>query len=211
MGIHTIRKGLDLPIKGAPEQRVYDGSAVGRVALMAADYPYMKPKMLVSEGDTVKIGQPLFEDRKAKAVRFTAPAAGTVIGVNRGARRVLLSVVIAVDETGTAADHHSFESFKADADHDGESVRALLFESGLWTSFRARPHDRVPSSDEDCVSIFVTAIEEVVRARDCLVLTGNAGCLLQIATEARLQGKGFALMHPMDLLDMSYRGETLKP
>ncbi len=159
MGIHTIRKGLDLPIKGAPEQRVYDGSAVGRVALMAADYPYMKPKMLVSEGDTVKIGQPLFEDRKAKAVRFTAPAAGTVIGVNRGARRVLLSVVIAVDETGTAADHHSFESFKADADHDGESVRALLFESGLWTSFRARPHDRVPSSDEDCVSIFVTAID----------------------------------------------------
>ena len=44
-----------------------------------------------------------------------------------------------------------------------------------------------------------------------LVLTGNAGCLLQIATEARLQGKGFTVMHPMDLLDMSYRGEALEP
>ena len=44
-----------------------------------------------------------------------------------------------------------------------------------------------------------------------LVLTANAGCLLQVATEARLQGKGFAVMHPIDLLDMSYRGETIQP
>jgi Na+-transporting NADH:ubiquinone oxidoreductase subunit A len=56
MGIHTIRKGLDLPITGAPKQEVHDGPSVGRVALMAADYPYMKPKMLVQEGDQVKIG-----------------------------------------------------------------------------------------------------------------------------------------------------------
>jgi Na+-transporting NADH:ubiquinone oxidoreductase subunit A len=159
MGIHTIRKGLDLPIKGAPEQRVHDGPVVGRVALMAADYPYMKPKMLVQEGDTVKLGQPLFDDRKANAVRFTSPAAGTVAAVNRGAKRALVSVVINVDESGGSADHHSFEAYSSDAALDGEGVRALLFESGLWTAFRARPHDRVPSSDEDCASIFVTAID----------------------------------------------------
>ena len=159
MGIHTIRKGLDLPINGSPKQEVHDGPMVGRVALMAADYPYMKPKMLVKEGDQVKRGQPLFDDRKANAVRFTSPAAGTVIGVNRGAKRVLISVIVEVNETGGAEDNHIFEAYDGSAPLDGSNVRALLFESGMWTALRARPHDRVPSSDEDCASIFVTAID----------------------------------------------------
>ena len=139
MGVHYIRKGLDLPINGAPKQEVHDGSSVSRVALMAADYPYMKPKMLVGEGDLVKCGQPLFDDRKAESVRFTSPAAGTVVAVNRGARRVLISVVIEVNETGGPEDNHPFASFDADATLDGDKVRALLFESGLWTALRARP------------------------------------------------------------------------
>ena len=64
MGVHYIRKGLDLPITGAPKQEAHDGPEISRVALMADDYPYMKPKMLVKEGDSVKRGQPLFDDRK---------------------------------------------------------------------------------------------------------------------------------------------------
>ena len=159
MGVHFIRKGLDLPITGAPKQEIHDGPSVQRVALIAADYPYMKPKMLVKEGDSVKRGQPLFDDRKANAVRFTSPAAGTVVAVNRGARRVLVSVVIEVKESGEADDNHAFEAYDADTALDGQKVRALLYESGMWTALRARPHDRVPSSDEECSSIFVTAID----------------------------------------------------
>lgn len=169
MGVHNIRKGLDLPITGAPTQEIQDGPAVGRVALMAADYPYMKPKMDVRVGDKVKRGQSLFEDRKANAVRFTAPAAGTVTAVNRGARRAFISVVIEVDETGGADDNQTFEHFDANATLDGERARALLFESGMWTALRARPHDRVPSSDEECSSIFVTAIDTRPLAGDPLV------------------------------------------
>ncbi len=39
------------------------------------------------------------------------------------------------------------------------------------------------------------------------VVTANAGCLLQIAREARVQGQRMPLYHPMDLLDASYRLE----
>ena len=170
MGVHYIRKGLDLPITGAPKQEIHEGSPVSKVALMAADYPYMKPKMLVKVGDTVKRGQPLFDDRKADAVRFTSPAAGTVVAVNRGARRALISVVIEVDETGADADNHSFTSYSADAALDAEKVRALLYESGMWTALRARPHDRVPSSDEECASIFVTSIDTRPLAPDPVVV-----------------------------------------
>jgi glycolate oxidase iron-sulfur subunit len=39
-----------------------------------------------------------------------------------------------------------------------------------------------------------------------LVLTANAGCLLQIAGEARRRGNTSWVAHPIELLDLSYRG-----
>ena len=58
------------------------------------DYVGMKPKMLVAEGDKVKLGQGLFEDKKNPGVIFTAPGAGTIKAIHRGEKRVLQSVVI---------------------------------------------------------------------------------------------------------------------
>ena len=49
---------------------------------------------MLREGDTVKLGQVLFEDKKNPGVKFTAPGAGTVKTIHRGAKRVLQSVVI---------------------------------------------------------------------------------------------------------------------
>jgi len=43
-----------------------------------------------------------------------------------------------------------------------------------------------------------------------VVITSNAGCLLQIAREARMQGEALKIMHPMDLLDLSYRRQTVR-
>lgn len=42
-----------------------------------------------------------------------------------------------------------------------------------------------------------------------IVITANAGCLLQIAREARLQGESLKIMHPMDVLDLAYRRQPL--
>lgn len=50
-------------------------------------------------------------------------------------------------------------------------------------------------------------LENIRRTGAQAVLTANAGCLLQIAREARNQGEPLMILHPMDLLDMSYRGE----
>lgn len=60
----------------------------------------MRPSMLVQEGDTVKKGQALFEDKKNPGVFFTAPASGRIAAINRGERRVLQSVVIALENGG---------------------------------------------------------------------------------------------------------------
>ncbi|NQU23259.1 MAG: NADH:ubiquinone reductase (Na(+)-transporting) subunit A, partial [Candidatus Nealsonbacteria bacterium] len=53
--MQTIRtkRGLDLPISGAPRQRIEDGPAVQTVAVVGPDYVGMKPTMAVQVGDRV--------------------------------------------------------------------------------------------------------------------------------------------------------------
>ena len=53
-------------------------------------------------------------------------------------------------------------------------------------------------------------LDNIRKTRARLVITSNAGCLLQIAREARMQGEVLKIMHPMDVLDLSYRGEKVK-
>ena len=93
----TIKQGLDLPIVGSPEQHIDAAKQVKRVALLGDDYVGMKPTMLVTEGDRVKLGQPIFEDKKTPGVLYTAPASGTIAAVNRGAKRKFESVEIDID------------------------------------------------------------------------------------------------------------------
>ncbi len=68
-----IKKGLDLPISGAPEQTITDGKPIRHVALIGFDYHGMKPTMAVKEGDRVKRGTLLFTDKKTEGVRYTSP------------------------------------------------------------------------------------------------------------------------------------------
>lgn len=173
MARHRIRKGLDVPISGAPEQSIHDGPPIYRVAVMGDDTPDVRAKMAVAEGDTVERGQLLFEDRKRPGIRYTAPGAGTVQAIFRGHRRVLRSVVIALSETersgtpraGELVDFESWSDRPADT-WSGAEIRTLMLESGLWTALRARPFSKVPLPDEKPHALFVTAIDTHPLAAD---------------------------------------------
>ncbi len=66
-----IKKGLDIPLQGEPEQVVDAGRTVGSVALVGRDYVGARPAMQVEEGDRVKLGQVLFSDKRNPGVSFT--------------------------------------------------------------------------------------------------------------------------------------------
>jgi Na+-transporting NADH:ubiquinone oxidoreductase subunit A len=176
---HIITKGLTLPIKGHPKQEIIDAAPVKRTAVVADDFPFMKAKMLVNVGDVVKRGQKLFEDRKNPGIFFTAPAAGEVTAVNRGEKRRLLSVVVDLNEREASGktedqDFYAFESYHPKEMNDATSVRALLIESGMWTSFRTRPYSQVPPVDSECTALFVTAIDTAPLAANVnVVLEGK--------------------------------------
>ena len=167
----TIDKGLDLPIDGAPDTSISPASPVEHVALIGDDYIGMKPTMLVSVGDRVACGQPLFSDKKNEGVIFTAPAGGEVIAINRGAKRKFESLVIRVSESESL----SFCDPGTDPHDLGpDKLRRLMIDSGLWTALRTRPYGKIPQIDSEPASVFVTAMDTSPLAADPqVVLNGH--------------------------------------
>jgi Na+-transporting NADH:ubiquinone oxidoreductase subunit A len=163
-----IHKGLDLPISGAPAQEIDTGPAVSRVALVGDDYIGMKPKMAVQVGDSVKLGQLLFEDKKTPGVRFASPGCGKVAALNRGPKRKFESIVIELE----GEEEETFPSFAA-AKLDGlerSQVQEVLIQSGMWTVLRTRPYSKVPEPDSAPHSIFVTAMDTNPLAADPVLI-----------------------------------------
>lgn len=152
-----IKKGLDLPIQGAPEQKISKSLMPRSVALIGFDYIGMKPTMLVNQGDRVKLGDPIFSDKKNPGVNFTSPGAGIVSLINRGDKRALQSVVIELD----GDDEISFTAYSSDQIEslNDSTVREQLISSGLWTSFKTRPFSKVPSIDSNPYAIFVNCMD----------------------------------------------------
>ncbi len=162
-----------MPIAGRPELTISDGNAVSTVGLVGFDTPGLKPKMAVAVGDRVKRGQVLYVDKRNPDVCYTAPGAGTVSAVNRGARRVLNSVVIELEG-------HDTERFSTDQ-NDENQIRNTLCKAGLWSTLRTRPFSRIPQPDAKPNSIFVTAI-------NTNPLAGNPALVIDEDKEAFLDG-----------------------
>ena len=167
----TTTKGLDIPITGGPKQTIENGNAIKSVAVLGLDYVGMKPTMLVAEGDTVKLGQPLFGDKKNPGVHFTSPASGVVKAIHRGDKRALQSVVIELsgnnEITFAKYSESDLENLTA------EQIQENLVASGLWTTLRTRPYGKVPALNSKPHSIFVTAIDTRPLAADPAVIIAD--------------------------------------
>jgi len=175
----TIKKGLDVPVVGSPQQVIHDGPAIKTVATLGEEFVGMRPTMFVKTGDRVQKGQVLFEDKKNPGVKFTAQASGVVKEINRGEKRVLQSVVIDVD----GDEQITFNSYAANelASLSREDVVSNLVNSGSWTALRTRPFSKVPAIDSTPTAIFVSAM-------DTNPLAANPEVIINEQSEAFKQG-----------------------
>jgi len=217
-----IKRGLDIPLAGAPSGELDTGVTTRAAALLGADYHGMKPTMAVQVGDVVKRGDLLFTDKKCEGVRYTSPAGGRVSAINRGAKRAFQSVVVEIDGDEAA----SFEQYSAEAARElsAEAIKTQLIQSGQWTALRARPFGRVADPATSPAGLFITAIDthphapdpEQVIAReadafelgqtllanlvDCPVyLCAAPGADMPQATHDRISRHDFAGPHPAGL------------
>ncbi|WP_422377490.1 Na(+)-translocating NADH-quinone reductase subunit A [Roseibium sp.] len=175
-----LKKGLDLPVLGAPVQEISGEYEPGTAAVLAEDYIGLKPRLVVQEGDVVGVGAPVFFHKDTPDVMVTSPVSGRVKAVNRGARRVLISVEIEVD--AGAAEPVDFSGVGDATTPEGLTER--LCASGLWTSFRTRPYSKVPDPSTKPAAIFVTATDTEPLTADPAVIIADAGAAFEKGLEA---------------------------
>ena len=149
-----LRKGLDVNLKGKASLETIQTKVQGQFALIPDDFYGMKPKVVVKEGDTVKVGDALFVDKNHPEVKFVSPVSGTVALVERGERRKVMSVRVDADGKQEAASFSAKEPLK------------LLLESGLFGFFRQRPYDVVANPEDKPKAIFVSAFNSMPLAAD---------------------------------------------
>lgn len=166
-----LSRGLNIPLAGGPRQSIEQSPAVRHFALVGDDYLGMKPTMMVQEGDQVQKAQALFSDKKNSGVLFTSPVAGTVVAVNRGAKRKFESVV--VEQSGDQ--QYTFASYPDAnlAQLTREQVVENLLNAGLWPALRTRPYSKTPAVNSSPAALFITAIDTNPLAADpAVVLDG---------------------------------------
>ncbi len=155
--MYTIKKGLDLPISGKPAQVIKTSNHVKKAAIIGPDFHGMKPTMLVKVGDSVKLGSPLFKDKKNEGVVYTSPAAGKVTEINRGHQRYFQSIVISL----AGNDYEPFKVYSTGelSNITRQDAQDHLVKTGLWPSLRTRPFSKAPSLGSVPSSIFVNCMD----------------------------------------------------
>ena len=168
-----LKRGLDIAVGGAPEQRLAGKFDPPRVAVTPGDFRGVRPVLSVEPGDRVLAGQALFHDRHQPSVVVTAPVAGTVSEIRRGSKRRVLAITI--ERSGDDALSFPVHDAAAIGRLSADALRGILLRSGAWSALRARPFDRVASPAVEPRALFVTAIDTHPLAPDPSVAIRAAG------------------------------------
>ena len=164
-----IRKGLSIRLTGAPARDVVEAAPVSQISVTPADLKGMKPRLLVQEGQAVKRGAAILQDKRHESIFLTAPAAGTVRQVVYGARRAIERVVI---DVAAADDAEVFPSFtvEACAAAKADDVVSLLCRTGLIGLLRQRPFSGIPTPGMTPKAVFVNAMSTAPHRADSVTV-----------------------------------------
>ena len=161
----NITKGLDLKLNGTAADKLLDCAPTSTYHIRPSDFRWLNPKLLVQAGDCVQIGAPLFHDKRDERIVIVSPVAGTVQEIVRGEKRVIEEITITRDpESATVA------TIEFDTPTDGESIRKLLLQYGLWPCLRQRPFSVIPSPDVKPMSVFIPCFDSNPLSPDINIL-----------------------------------------
>lgn len=165
MADYFLKKGYDIKIAGRTETTLEALPAPDFVALQPNEFRGIKAKLTISEGDTVRVGTPLFADKDLPDVMFVSPVSGTVDQINRGERRVLLEIVIKNDHSNTAEKLTSFSAQEA-RKRNREQIISQLLKGGMWPLIRQRPFNKIANQADTPRDIFISAFDTAPLAAD---------------------------------------------
>ena len=95
-------------------------------------------------------------------MKFVSPVSGVVTSVERGAKRKVLNIVV---EAAAEQDYEEFGK-KDPAKMDGQQVKEVLLNAGLFAFIRQRPYDVIADPTIQPKAIFVSAFDSNPLAPD---------------------------------------------
>ena len=132
MKTFNITKGHNLKIDGQPSNDILDIEEPSLISFHPCKIKNIKTKLLIKEGDSVKIGTPLFYDKKNEKALFTSTCSGIIKTIVFGPRRIVEAIEIEVD------DKNKLEEINNDISKEN------LLKSGLWNYIRQKPYSKIP-------------------------------------------------------------------
>jgi Na+-transporting NADH:ubiquinone oxidoreductase subunit A len=180
MTTHTITRGFDLCLAGSAEPKLQAAPEPALVAVETAEFPGIKPKALVKEGDMVATGQPLFLDKLDRDLVWCAPASGRVTKVEFGERRFLLRVVL--ENAAKGGGRETFADLPKPSGDRAAIVKAIKG-AGLWPLIRQRPVGKIVRGDAVPVAIFVNGMDTAPLAADPVFAVQGKKADLQAGVE----------------------------
>jgi len=149
-----ISKGHNLNITGTPSPELEKLRRPLRVAALPERIAFIKPRLLVKVGDSVKIGTALFEDKRNTDLNFLSPGGGEVVEINYGPRRVIREIVIRLDA------EEQYEEFQKITEKDFEALDRenlirVLMHGGAWPLIRELPFRDIANPDVIPSSVWV--------------------------------------------------------
>ncbi|MDT0677826.1 Na(+)-translocating NADH-quinone reductase subunit A [Autumnicola musiva] len=149
-----IKRGLSLKLEGEAEKELAEAPRSKTYAIKPPDFHTVVPKMVVKEGAKLLAGDEIFFSKYTGEVRFTSPVSGTLKEIKRGAKRMIMEVIIEADPEDTYKD---FGKMDASASSP-EAIRERLLESGCGAFINQRPYDIIADPKDSPKSIFVSAV-----------------------------------------------------
>lgn len=160
-----IRQGRDIRLAGAASPVFRQAGLPPKAAVQPPDFRGIRGRLLVKEGDSVKVGTPVLGDKNDPGLHLVSPASGKVAAVNRGEKRVLLEIVIETDGRQEAETFPKLSSEQIKNLSRRDAVEHLS-RAGLWPALRQRPFSKIASRSDTPKSIFVQALSTEPLALD---------------------------------------------
>ena len=175
-----IKKGLQIPLLGVPEETLRGKITSEFVRICPEDFQGITPKLAVKVGDTVKAGTALFYEKNHADMLFASPVSGVITEIERGAKRRILNIVIKADSS------NQYEDFgpKKIASLSSEEVKRSILDAGIWFLIRQRPYDVVANPGKQPRDIFVTGFDSAPLAPSYDFLLNGQEAELQAGLDA---------------------------
>jgi len=157
-----LRKGLDINLLGEADKVKVDLKMPSMVAIKPTDFHGLVPKMVVKEGEKVKIGSVIFFDKYRESIKFVSPVSGEIAEIVRGDKRKILEVKIKTDGSNDAVTRDAVDPSSL----SGEDVKQMMLENGLWPFLVQRPIDVIADPNVQPKAIFISGFDSAPLAPD---------------------------------------------